>query len=217
MTVPREELRVLGYLFPCGRVGPKLWRIPKGSRTVPSCGIVGMESRIPVVVPQCQNYTCEVLAGTAVKPLDFGFSEGFASQGIQRHRKNPANFNGHLVFQPDCADSSPDFRADSGPTPRVHSRAYSHLRAYSSTDSSAGSIVNPSANSITDSNPTPSSSGQHHPSCKLYCNPSTYSPANRLDALKPWVKRGVGACAKWRSASVWCAPTRAKSGGSSVW
>ena len=158
MTVPRGELRVLGYLFPCGRVGPKLWRIPKGCRTVPSCGIVGMESRIPAVIPQCQNYTCEVLAGTAVKPLDSSFFEGFASQGIQRHREIPANFNGHLVFQ---HDHSP--RRLKPRLPRRFWPNRTDFNAYSSAGSRAGSIANSTADFSTDSNPTPSSFASINP------------------------------------------------------
>lgn len=87
--------------------------------------------------PNVQNYTCEVFTGTAVEPLDSGFAEGFVSWTLLQHRKIPANFNGHPIFQLDRADSSPDF--------------------------SSGCIVNPSADLSTDSNPTPSSFASINP------------------------------------------------------
>ena len=85
---PRGELKVLGLPVPL-RTGmaEKLWRMPKDCRTVPPrigrAGIENSSRDTPIV----QNYTCEVLASAAVKPLDSGFSEGFVSQGIQQHRK----------------------------------------------------------------------------------------------------------------------------------
>ena len=131
MAVTRGELRVLGYRFSCGPVGPKLWRIPKGCRTVPTrTSRAGIEN-YSRDTPNVQNYTCEVFTGTAVEPLDSGFAEGFVSWTLLQHRKIPANFNGHPIFQLDRADSSPDF--------------------------SSGCIVNPSADLSTDSGSAPSS------------------------------------------------------------
>ena len=98
------------------RYGRKKWRIPKGCRTVPTrTSRAGIEN-YSRDTPNVQNYTCEVFTGTAVEPLDSGFAEGFVSWTLLQHRKIPANFNGHPIFQLDRADSSPDSRAHTGPT-----------------------------------------------------------------------------------------------------
>lgn len=133
MAVSRGELRVLGYLFPCGSVGPKSGVFP---RVVALCrrGRVraGIENSSRDT-PNVQNYTCTVLAGTAVNPWIPAFLKAL----------HPGESSDIEKFQLTLTDtrysSTTTPRADSSPDPR----AYSHSRAYSSADSGTDSTPAP--------------------------------------------------------------------------